>query len=67
MKEGFSDVNLTWRSLIEETVVVVRRQDTPYVVVHRISRAVLRAFKFLTSHSGTPSRESIAHIHVLSS
>lgn len=41
MKEGFYDVNLTWRSLIEETIVVVRRQDTE-VVVHshgRISRA----------------------------
>lgn len=62
MKEGFSDVNSTWRrSLIERWLV--RRQDTE-VVVHRqgrISRAFTtyyaRAFKFLTSHTGT-SREA---------
>lgn len=60
MKEGFSDVNSTWRrSLIERWLV--SRQDTE-VVVHRqgrISRFTTyyaRAFKFLTSHTGT-SRE----------
>lgn len=68
MKEGFSDVNSTWRrSLIERWLV--RRQDTE-VVVHRqgrISRAFTtyyaRAFKFLTSHTASGTSREASRIY----